>query len=103
MEQCLELQNSSMKYGQSGAYQAFLTYQELDDTVKEKIDSRTKARMDEEDCVQLLQTVEALEAEMPKKIQGYLGIYDELDPVHDQMEAFYKDFMKTLHHFRMNL
>lgn len=103
MEQCLELQNSSMKYGQSGAYQAFLTYQELDDTVKEKIDSRTKARMDEEDCVQLLQTVETLEAEMPKKIQGYLGIYDELDPVHDQMEAFYKDFMKTLHHFRMNL
>ncbi len=103
MEQCLELSNSSMKYGQSGAYQAFLTYQGLDDETKEKIDSRTRARMDEEDDAQLLQTVETLEAQMPKKIQGYLGIYDELDPVHEEIEAFYKDFMKTLHHFRMNL
>ena len=103
IEQCLELQNSSMKYGQSGAYQAFLTYQGLDDATKEKIDSRTRARLDEEDCAQVRKTVEALEAEMPKKIQGYLGIYDELDPMHEEIEAFYKDFMKTLHHFKMNL
>lgn len=103
MEKHLELQNSSMKYGQSGAYQAFLTYQGLDGEIKEKIDKLTKARMDEEDAAQVSENVEALEANMPKKIQGYLGIYDELDPMHEEIEAFYMDFMKTLHHFKLNL
>lgn len=103
MEKSVDLCNSSMKYGQSGAYQAFLTYQALDDTVRAQIDSRTKALMDEEDSRQVQETVQALEAGMPKKIQGYLGIYDELDPVHDELEAFYLDFMKTLHHFKLNM
>ena len=103
MEKSVELQNSSMKYGQSGAYQAFLTYNTLDDAVREKIDSRTRQLLDEEDSGQIQETVAALEENMPKKIQGYLGIYDELDPLHDEIEAFYMDFMKTLHHFRMNL
>ena len=40
---------------------------------------------------------------MPKKIQGYLGIYDELDPLHDEIEAFYMDFMKTLQSFKLNM
>lgn len=99
----IELSNSSMKYGQSGAYQAYLTYSTLEEAVREKIDSRTKALMDEEDCVQVRETVEALAEGMPRKIQGYLGIYDELDPVHEEMEEFYLDFMRTLHHFRLNI
>ena len=44
-----------------------------------------------------------LEESMPKKIQGYLGIYDELDPLHEEMEEFYMDFMKTLHSFKRNM
>lgn len=99
----IELSNSSMKYGQSGAYQAYLTYCTLDRAIREKIDSLTKALMDEEDSRQVQETVEALAEGMPKKIQGYLGIYDELDPVHEEMEAFYLDFMKTLHHFKLNM
>ena len=99
----IELSNSSMKYGQSGAYQAYLTYCTLDRAIREKIDSLTKALMDEEDSRQVQETVEALVEGMPKKIQGYLGIYDELDPVHEEMEAFYLDFMKTLHHFKLNM
>ncbi|MDE7313263.1 MAG: tubulin-like doman-containing protein [Eubacterium sp.] len=103
MQKSVELCNSSMKYGQSGAYQAYLTYSTLDAALREKIDSRTKALMDEEDSSQVCEAVEALEQGMPKKIQGYLGIYDELDPVHEEMEAFYMDFMKTLHNFKLNM
>lgn len=103
MEKSVELQNSSMKYGQSGAYQAFLTYNTLDDAVREKIDSRTRQLLDEEDSGQIQETVAALEENMPKKIQGYLGIYDELDPLHDEIEAFYMDFMKTLQSFKLNM
>jgi len=103
IEKSIELQNSSMKYGQSGAYQAFLTYNTLEDAVKEKIDSRTRQLLDEEDSVQVQQTVKALEESMPKKIQGYLGIYDELDPIHEEIEIFYQDFMKMLHSFILNM
>lgn len=103
IEKTAELQNSSMKYGQSGAYQAFLTYNTLDDELKEKIDSRTRQLLDEEDARQVYETVAALEESMPKKIKGYLGIYDELDPMHEEIEAFYIDFMKTLHSFKLNM
>ncbi len=103
MEKSIELQNSSMKYGQSGAYQAFLTYQTLDRETREKIDNRTRQLLDEEDSNQVQETVEMLEESMPKKIQGYLGIYDELDPLHEEIEEFYMDFMKTLHSFKLNM
>lgn len=103
MEKSIELQNSSMKYGQSGAYQAFLTYQTLDRETREKIDNRTRQLLDEEDSNQVQETVETLEESMPKKIQGYLGIYDELDPLHEEIEEFYMDFMKTLHSFKLNM
>ncbi len=103
MEKSIELQNSSMKYGQSGAYQAFLTYSTLDEALKEKINSRTRQLLDEEDSSQVQETVDALEAAMPKKIQGYLGIYDELDPLHEEIETFYRDFMKTLESFKLNM
>ena len=56
-----------------------------------------------EDSGQIQETVAALEENMPKKIQGYLGIYDELDPLHDEIEAFYMDFMKTLQSFKLNM
>lgn len=103
IQRTVELQNANMPYGQSGAYQAFLTYQELDASVRERIDSLARARMDEEDSKEVRETVEMLEEIMPKKIMGYLGIYDEMDPAHGQIEAFYKDFMKTLQSFKLNL
>lgn len=59
-----------MKYGQSGAYQAFLTYQTLDRETREKIDNRTRQLLDEEDSNQVQETVETLEESMPKKSRG---------------------------------
>lgn len=103
MEKSVELQNSSMQYGQSGAYQAFLTYQGLGNDIRKKIHDLTMERMDDENSKEVQETVTALEAVMPKKIMGYLGIYDELDPIHDELEAFYNDFMKMLHNFKLNM
>jgi len=103
IEKCVELQNSNMEYGQAGAYQAFLTYRRLDDNIRMKIDTLTKARMDEEDSLEVKATVEALETNMPKKIMGYLGVYDELDAKHGEIEAFYTDFMKSLQYFKLNM
>ena len=60
-------------------------------------------RMDDEDSKEVQETVMELEAVMPKKIMGYLGIYDELDPIHEELEAFYNDFMKMLHNFKLNM
>ncbi|MFG6392588.1 MAG: tubulin-like doman-containing protein [Lachnospiraceae bacterium] len=103
MEKSTELQNSSMQYGQSGAYQAFLTYQGLSKDIRKKIQDLTMGRMDDEDSKEVQETVMELEAVMPKKIMGYLGIYDELDPIHEELEAFYNDFMKMLHNFKLNM
>lgn len=103
IEKSTELQNSSMEYGQSGAYQAFLTYQGLNKDIRKKIQDLTMERMDNEDSKEVQETVMELEAVMPKKIMGYLGIYDELDPVHGELESFYKDFMKMLHNFKLNM
>lgn len=96
----VELQNNSMEYGQSGAYQAYLTYQELDDAIKKKIDVLTRARLDEDDCAEMKVAVENLDKTMQQRIAGYMSVY-EGDLKRQEMEEFYTDFMKALQNFKL--
>lgn len=103
MEKYIELQNSGMQYGNSGAYQAFLNYQELDKDIRKKIEDLTGKRIDGEDFEKVQETVNKLESIMQKRIMGYLGYYDELHPIHKELKVFYNDFMKMFHNFKLSM
>ncbi|MDE7432702.1 MAG: hypothetical protein K2N34_12425 [Lachnospiraceae bacterium] len=97
---CLELQNNTMTYGQSGAYQAYLTYQGLSNDIKERIRIQTRARLDEEDSVQIREAVDSLKEKMPQRVIGYLGCYAG-DIKQAEIEQFYQEFMQAFQNFRV--
>ncbi len=100
MEKSIELQNNTMEYGQSGAYQAYITYMGLDETVKKKIAALTMERLDEEDSAEVRKTVEGLKTRMPMRIDGYMSFYDG-DIMRAEIERFYTEFMKAFQDFRV--
>lgn len=100
MEKAFDLSNLDMPYGDTGAYCAFQTYSEMDEKLRERMIKDTKARMQDDDAADLVkETVLTLEETMPKKIQGILMNY-EADLKHDEIEAFYTEFMKNLATFK---
>lgn len=96
----VELQNSRMEYGQSGAYQAFLTYKTLDDAVKQKIDAATMIRMDEEDSPEVNAAIESLNAKMPQRINSYMTLY-AADLKCGEIKQFYEEFMRAFEVFKL--
>ncbi len=100
VEKAFDLTNLDMEYGDTGAYCAFKTYSEMDEKLRARLVKETKMRMQDDDAADLVkETVLTLEETMPKKIQGYLMNYED-DLKHDEIEAFYSDFMKNLASFK---
>ncbi|MDE6201929.1 MAG: hypothetical protein K2G19_00465, partial [Lachnospiraceae bacterium] len=100
MEKNVELQNNSMDYGQSGAYQAYKTYESLSNKIKGKIGVLTQERMDGKNMVEVEAVSEELKISMPRRISSYLSIYETDDKL-GEIEKFYTDFMKAFQDFRM--
>ncbi len=96
----VELQNSRMEYGQSGAYQAYLTYMELNPAIKQKIQALTMERMDEEDSAEVSEAIDSLNTKMPQRISSYMTLYDG-NLKHDEIERFYEEFMKAFEVFKL--
>lgn len=96
----IELQNNTMEYGQSGAYQAYMTYVGLNEDVKKKIAALTMERMNEEDSVEVRETVDMLNAKMAQRIAGYLSYYDN-DMKKNEIERFYSELMKAFQDFKV--
>lgn len=97
---CLELQNNTMEYGQTGAYQAYLTYRQLPEEIKERIRTRTQALLDEENSAQVREAVDSLKEKMPQRVVGYLGCYAG-DVRHMEIERFYQEFMQSFQNFKV--
>lgn len=93
------LQNNAMPLGDTGAYQAFLSFRAMDADIKKKIIAETKNRLEEEDSPEVIAAVEKLEANMPKRIARCNMLHDETDPLHEELERFYGEFMKALREF----
>ena len=102
IEKVVVLQDNDMEFGDTGAYQGYLTYKGLDKTIKKKIVTETKLRMSEEDNPNVRAAVVKLEAYMPKRINRYNILHDATDPIHDELEEFYIEFMKAFRIFEMN-
>lgn len=96
----VELQSAKMKYGDTGAYQAFLTYMELDEKVRKTLDTITMERKDADDVPEVKVAIENLDSTMQQRIAVYMNQYDETAPLHDELEQFYKEFMKAFHNFK---
>ena len=100
LEKKVELQNNSMEYGQSGAYQAYKTYEALSEKMKSKISSLTQERMDGMEVEKVKAAAEGLKNNMPRRIASYQSIYED-DDRSSEIEQFYDDFMKAFQNFRM--
>lgn len=101
VEKTIDLQNNMMPLGDTGAYQAFLTFKELDAAIKKQMVDTARSRMDQEDCLEVKAAVEKLDATMNKKIRQYLNLHDETDPIHEELEKFYQEFMKRFQTFKL--
>ena len=93
-EKVVELQNNEMPMGDTGAYQAFLNFRTMDANIKKKIVAETNARMGEEDSPEVKAALEKLNANMAKRIARYNVLHDETDPLHEELDKFYTEFMK---------
>lgn len=103
VEKVVELQNNDMPLGDTGAYQAFLNFKELEDGIKKRIVAETRKRMNEEDSPEVKAAVEKLDANMPKRIAKYNMLHDETDPLHDELDRFYREFMKAFQTFKLTV
>lgn len=101
VEKTIELQNNAMPLGDTGAYQAFLTFRELEENIKKRIVKEARERMDQEDSPAVRETLEKLGANMEKRIRQYMNFHDEADPIHMELEEFYQKFMKNLEIFQL--
>lgn len=103
MEKVVELQNSGMDYGNSGAFCGYENYQKLDEAIKTKIKADTTKRFNDDNLIDEINTIVAdLEAKMPQRIAGYMGLYGD-DLRSGEIEEFYRDFMKELQSFKLTL
>lgn len=103
IEKTVELQNNEMPLGDTGAYQAFLNFKTMDANVKKKIIAETRKRMNEEDSPEVKAAVDKLDVNMPKRIAKYNMMHDETDPIHEELEKFYGEFMKSFQTFKMTI
>lgn len=101
MEKVVELQNNDMPMGDTGAYQAFLNFKTMDANIKNRIITEAKKRMNEEDSPEVKASVEKLEANMPKRIARCNMMHDETDPLHEELDKFYTEFMKAFQTFKL--
>lgn len=101
MEKVVELQNNDMPMGDTGAYQAFVNFKTMDANIKKKIIAEAKARMNEEDSPEVKASVEKLDANMKKRIARCNMLHDETDPLHEELDKFYGEFMKAFQTFKL--
>lgn len=101
VEKTVVLQDNEMPYGDTGAYQAFLTFCDLDNATRKKIVNTARERMNRENVPEVKEAVEKLDANMAKRIARYMMLYDETNPLHTVLENFYREFMKSLQAFRL--
>lgn len=103
IEKTIELQNNDMPLGDTGAYQAYETFKAMDETIRKRIVSEAKKRMNEEDSPEVKAAVEKLDANMPRRIAKYSMLHDETDPLHEELERFYGNFMKAFQTFKLTI
>ncbi len=96
----VELQNAKMEYGDTGAYQAYQTYKELDEKIRKTLDAIAMERKDADDIPEVKTAVENLDSTMKQKISVYMNIYGETHPLHNELEQFYSEFMKAFYSFK---
>jgi len=95
VENTIDLQNAKMPYSRCGVYQAYLTYLNLDDETKKRIDGDTADRLDgmnEEIYACSVKLHKKYNKELLKMILSSV----ELDPKYGEIEFFFKEFGKAL-------
>lgn len=91
----IDLQNAKMPYSRCGVYQAYLTYLELDDEIKKRIDDDTAVRMDNmnEDIYNYaIKIHQKYNKDLLKMILSGVAADDR----YGEIEFFFKEFMKAL-------
>jgi hypothetical protein len=98
MDEVIDLQNNKMPYAKCQVYQAYLTFTELDDSMRDRIIERGNDNMDN-----LTEEMLATAAKIKEKhSSGYLKACMEnyaADAKRDEIKAFYQDFIKTITNF----
>ena len=103
IEKTIELQNNDMELGDTGAFVAYQNFEKLDTALRDRIIGEAKKRMNEEDCPAAREAVEKLDANMQKRIARYSMLHDETDPIHEELEKFYNEFMRLFQTFKLAL
>lgn len=108
-EKVFILQDNSMPFGNSGAYQAFLTFVDMNNTsegsyIKSRINALTVEKYDGEEYVEINKAyVEKLLVIMPIRIETYMLSYGPEHPQHAEMVDFYKEMMEELINYKDKL
>lgn len=95
VETTIDLQNAKMPYSRCGVYQAYLTYLELDDETRKRIDEDTAKKMDEMD-ENIYSCAEKIYQKYNKELLKMMLSSVETDPRHGEIEFFFKEFIKAL-------
>ena len=104
IEKVVELQNNEMPMGDTGAYQAYMNFKTMDANIKNKIVAETMKRTKNINGVfpeEIKAIVEKLDANMAKRIARYNMLHDETDPLHEELNKFYTDFMNAFQIFKL--
>lgn len=102
MNKTFLLQDSTMPLGASGAYQAFLTFVDMNNTpegesIKSKINAKANERFDGKEYIQLNKAyVDKLMGIMPMRIDTCMISYGITDANHMKIKTFYEELMKEL-------
>lgn len=91
----IDLQNAKMPYSRCGVYQAYLTYLDLDDEIKERIDDGTAERMDNMGA-EIYSHAVKIQQKYNKDLLKMILSGVEADPKYGEIEFFFKEFGKAL-------
>lgn len=95
VETAIDLQNAKMPYSRCGVYQAYLTYLELDNEIKKKIDDDTADRMDRMDK-NIYDCAVKIQQRYNKDLLKMILSSVEMDAKYGEIEFFFKEFIKAL-------
>lgn len=98
IETTIDLQNAKMPYSRCGVYQAYLTYLDLDDEIKKRIDEDTMERMDRMD-EEIYNCAVKIRQRYDKNLLKMILTTVEVDPKYGEIEFFFKEFIKALQTF----
>ena len=98
------LQDNTMgDLADTGAFFAFEKFKEIDEKIRQKIRDEANKRMNMDECPEMDAAIADLEAKMPQRIQAYLMRHDETTLEHNDLTAYYENFMKELAAFKLQV